>query len=250
MVFLHLFKSGQKKPLSCKSRAETVVGIIANMAAFSCIAMQRKKRTLLIIKRLKSLFPQNKTSLKHKNPFQLLIATILSAQSTDITANKVASGIFKKYKGIKGFSGAKLSELEKDIFSSGFYRAKSKNIIAASEKILSEFNGRVPNTMHGLLQLPGVGRKTANIILSSAFKKSEGIAVDTHVKRISRRLGFTKNTDSDKIERDLLGIIPRKYWLDFNYMLVDFGRKICKSKKPLCLRCGIEKLCRFKDKNI
>jgi endonuclease III len=212
--------------------------------------MQKEKRILLIIKRLESLFPQNKTSLKHKNPFQLLIATILSAQSTDITANKVTSKIFKKYKDIKGFAGAKLSGLEKDVYSSGFYRVKSKNIIAVSKKILSEFNGRVPDTMYALLKLPGVGRKTANIILSSAFKKSEGIAVDTHVKRISRRLGFTKHTDPNKIEQDLLRILPRKYWFDFNYMLVNFGRTICKSRLPLCYRCTLERLCHFKDKNI
>jgi endonuclease III len=212
--------------------------------------MQKEKRILLVIKRLKASLPHSKTSLIYKNPFQLLVATILSAQSTDITANKVASRIFKKYKDMRGFASAKFSELEKDIFSCGFYRVKAKNIIAVSKKILSEFNGRVPDTMHALLKLPGVGRKTANIILSSAFKKSEGIAVDTHVKRISRRLGFTKHTDPNKIEQDLLRVVPKKNWLDFNYMLVNFGRTICKSRLPLCTRCRLKGLCTFKDKNI
>jgi endonuclease III len=212
--------------------------------------MLKEKRVELIIKKLKTSFSKSKTSLIYKNPFQLLIATILSAQSTDITANKVASGIFKKYKDIKDLAAAKLSELEKDIYSAGFYRVKSKNIIAVSKNILVQFKGKVPKTMRGLLQLPGVGRKTANIILSSAFKKAEGIAVDTHVKRISRRLEFTKNTDPDKIERDLLGIIPRRYWLDFNYMLVNFGRSVCRSKLPLCYKCTVKRLCPFKDKNI
>jgi endonuclease III len=227
-----------------------VLAVIANITAFLCIEMEKEKRILLIIKRLKSLFPHNKTSLKHKNPFQLLIATILSAQSTDITANKVAFKVFKKYKNVKGFAVAGLSELEKDIYSSGFYKTKAKNIIEASKKILSQFRGRVPDTMDELLKLPGVGRKTANIILSSAFRKAEGIAVDTHVKRIARRLGLSKNLNPEKIEKDLLKAVPRKYWLEFNYMLVRFGRSICKSRNPLCLKCGIEKLCCFKDKNI
>ncbi len=212
--------------------------------------MRNEKRIISIIKRLKALSSQRKTSLNYRTPFQLLIATILSAQSTDNTANKVTSSIFKKYKNAKGFAHAKLSQLEKNVYSSGFYKIKSKNIIAASKKILSEFSGRVPRTVDGLMQLPGVGRKTANIILSSAFKKSEGIAVDTHVKRIARRLGFTRNTGPGKIEKDLLKIIPRRYWLDFNYMLVDFGRSVCKSRKPLCLKCVIRPFCYFKDKNL
>jgi endonuclease III len=194
--------------------------------------------------------PRSKTSLRYKTPFQLLIATILSAQSTDITANKVASKLFKKYKGVKCFAGAKPNELEKDIYSAGFYKVKSKNIIKASQKILSMFKGRVPETMDKLLQLPGVGRKTANIILSNAFSKAEGIAVDTHVKRIARRLGITKNTDPDKIEKDLLRIVPKRYWLDLNHIFVNFGRLICRSRNPLCQNCVIEGLCFSKDKKI
>ena len=224
--------------------------IICFLAAFPCIAMQKEKRILLIIKRLKCLFPQNKTSLKYKNPFQLLIATILSAQSTDITANKVASIIFDKYKDAKGFAGAMLSGLEKDIYSSGFYKVKARNIVGSSKKILSQFSGKVPESMDELITLPGVGRKTANIILSGAFGKAEGIAVDTHVKRIARRLSLSKSLSPEKIEKDLLNVIPHRYWLEFNYMLVHFGRSICKSRKPLCLKCSIEKLCCFKDKNI
>jgi endonuclease III len=232
----------------CRGRAEAVLVIIASTADFPFTAMQKEKRILLIIKRLKASLPRSKTSLKHKNPFQLLIATILSAQSTDITANKVASIVFDKYKDVKGLARARLSILEKDIYSSGFYKVKARNIVRASKKILSQFNGKVPKSMDELLKLPGVGRKTANIILSSAFKKSEGIAVDTHVKRVSRRLGFTKNTDPNKIEKDLLSIVPYEFWLDFNYMIVDFGRNICRSRKPLCVKCAIKNLCFFKGK--
>jgi endonuclease III len=210
--------------------------------------MNNRKKAALVIKNLTAAYPDSKTSLKYRTPFQLLVATILSAQSTDVTANKVASKIFKKYKTIKSLAHANPLELEKDIYSSGFYKTKSRNIIAAAEMILSEFNGKVPQAMGDLLRLPGVGRKTANIILSGAFKKAEGIAVDTHVKRIANRLCLTKTLDADKIEQDLLRIVPHRHWIDFNYMLVRFGRAICRSRKPLCAKCTIRKFCCFKKK--
>jgi endonuclease-3 len=157
--------------------------------------------------------------------------------------NKVAPHLFKKYKTISAFAKAKQSELEKEIRSTGFYKNKTKNIIGTSKKIMEEFKGKVPDEMDKLLTLPGVARKTANIVLSSSFGKTEGIAVDTHVKRLSERIGLSKELDPNKIERDLMNIVPQKDWLDFNYLLVNHGRAICIAKKPLCRNCVIKNLC-------
>ena len=157
--------------------------------------------------------------------------------------NKITPPLFKKYKTIPDFAGAKQSQLEKEIHSAGFYKNKAKNIIAASKKIVEEFKGKVPDTMDELVTLPGVARKTANIVLSSSFGKAEGIAVDTHVKRLSRRLGLSKESDPNKIEQDLMGMVPKADWLDFNYLLVNHGRAICMARKPLCPDCAIKKLC-------
>jgi endonuclease III len=218
-------------------------------AGFVIFAMPKQNRKShinrisIIIRRLKGLYPSTAGSLRHNTPFELLVATILSAQSTDITANRLTRKLFEKYGDVRGFSRARLSELEHDAYSSGFYKMKSRNIINAAKKIVSDFKGKVPSSMDLLLTLPGVGRKTANIVLSTAFKKREGIAVDTHVKRISQRLGFTSNTIADKIEQDLLKIIPYRYWLDFNLLLVNFGRAVCKSKKPLCDKCILRDIC-------
>jgi endonuclease III len=209
-----------------------------------------KDKITVIIKKLRFAYPAKGGFLKHKTAFQLLVATILSAQSTDITANKITARLFKKYKTIKAVSCARLSKFEQIIFQSGFYKSKARYIRAASRKILNDYNGRVPSSMNELLKLPGVGRKTANIVLSNAFKKTEGIAVDTHVKRIIRRLGFTRSSDPAKIEKDLLAIVPLKYWLDFNHILVNFGRVVCRSRNPLCKKCRIIKLCPWKDKNL
>ncbi|MFH1478283.1 MAG: endonuclease III [Candidatus Omnitrophota bacterium] len=202
-----------------------------------------KIRVVEIIKTLRKLYPKSRTALCYRSPLEILVATILSAQCTDKRVNKVTPGLFKKYKNVYGFSRAKQASLEKDIHSCGFFRSKAKNIIASSRRIVEVFSGKVPDTIDDLLTLPGVARKTANIVLSSAFKKSEGIAVDTHVKRLSGRLGLSKNLDPNKIEEDLLKIVPKKYWIDFNYILVDHGRAICDARKPLCSECAIRKLC-------
>lgn len=177
------------------------------------------------------------------SPFQLLIATILAAQCTDKRVNKVTPSLFKKYKAISDFAKAKQSNLEGEIRSTGFYKSKAKNIIAASKEIMERFKGRVPDTMEELVTLPGVARKTANIVLSSSFRKAEGIAVDTHVKRLSERLGLSKEKDPNKIEKDLMDIVPKTDWLDFNYLLVDHGRAICIARKALCPDCAIKHLC-------
>lgn len=196
-----------------------------------------------IIKILKKKYPKTRTALKTKTPFELLVSTILSAQCTDERVNRITPSLFKKYRGAAGFAAARGTALEKDIRSSGFYKNKAKNIIAASKKIMKEFNGKVPETMEHLTTLPGVARKTANIVLSSSFGKTEGIAVDTHVRRLSGRMGLTKNRDPNKIEKDLMAIVPRKDWIEFNYLLVDHGRRVCAARKPLCAECGVRQLC-------
>ena len=201
------------------------------------------KRVLRIIKILRELYPQSHTALYFQSPLEILVATILSAQCTDKKVNEVTPGVFKKYQSAKDFAEADLRELEKEIRPTGFYRNKAKNIQAAAQKIEKDFSGKVPSSMDDLLTLPGVARKTANIVLSSAYHKAEGIAVDTHVKRLSQRLGLSDEKNPDKIERDLMDVVPKKEWLHFNYMLVNHGRKICKAKKPLCGECRLNQLC-------
>jgi len=202
-----------------------------------------RKRILEIIRISRKAYPQGRTALYYKTPLQILIATMLSAQCTDERVNKITPGLFKKYKNACDFARARQSVLEKEIYSTGFYKNKARNIIAASKKIMKDFRGNVPSTMQELVSLPGVARKTANIVLSSGFRKAEGIAVDTHVKRISGRLGLTRERNPEKIEQDLTKIVPKKYWIEFNYMLVDHGREICDARRPLCQKCVISQLC-------
>src|SRR3989338_1385726 len=201
------------------------------------------KYTKEIIRILRKEYPEAKIALKFKDPWQLLVATILSAQCTDTRVNKVTPELFKKYKAITDFAKADPKEFEKDIHSTGFYKNKAKGIIGSAKKILAEFKGKVPDNMEDLTGLPGIGRKTANVILSSGFGVVVGIVVDTHVIRLSRRLGFTKNTDAVKIERDLMKIVPKKDWGIFSHLLILHGRKICVARKPLCSACKINKLC-------
>jgi len=202
-----------------------------------------KERAPGIVKALRGEYPGAKTALRHKSPFELLVSTILSAQCTDKRVNKITPGLFRKYKNPGGFARLKQGVLEKEIRSTGFYRNKAKNIIAASKKIVEEFGGKVPDTMSALTSLPGVARKTANIVLSSSFRKAEGIAVDTHVKRLSERIGLSAEKDPVKIEKDLMAIVSRREWLDFNYLLVSHGRKVCGARKPLCGECVVSKFC-------
>jgi len=196
-----------------------------------------------ILSLLKRAYPETKTALHFQNPFQLLVATILSAQATDVQVNKITPSLFKKFKTPDDFARAPVEEIAKHISSINFYNNKARSIKKASEKIVKEFGGKVPDTMEELLSLPGVARKTANVVLNQAFGKNEGIVVDTHVKRVSFRLGLTKNTDPVKIEQDLMKIIPQKDWGDFSFRLVQHGRKICKAKNPLCNECILLPLC-------
>ncbi len=202
-----------------------------------------KIRIPKIIRVLERAFPGSHTMLAFETPIQILVATILSAQCTDERVNKVTPGLFRKYPSIQAFAAASQSELEQDVRSTGFFRHKARNIIGAAKKIVSDFGGRVPDTMEDLVTLPGVARKTANIVLSSVFGKAEGIAVDTHVRRLSQRLGLSREEDPDKIEQDLVVLVPKKHWIDFNYLLVNHGRAVCRARKPECGICKVCKLC-------
>ena len=193
---------------------------------------------------LKNEYPGVKIALHYSDPLELLIATILSAQCTDKQVNAVTKVLFKKYRTPLDYIEIPLEELEKDIYSTGFYRNKAKNIKELSKILVNNLDSKVPDTMEALLTLPGVGRKTANIVLSGAFGKIEGIAVDTHVQRIAHRLGLTANTNPEKIERDLMKIIPKKDWDIFTLLIIRHGRKICKARKPLCGECVLNKLCK------
>ncbi len=196
-----------------------------------------------IIQLLRNEYPGVSVALWYTNPFELLIATILSAQCTDKQVNEVTKELFKKYRSPDDYISASQEEIEKEIYSTGFYRNKAKNIKKLCEILNNDFNGMVPDTMEELLTLPGVARKTANIVLSGGFGKLEGIAVDTHVKRLAYRLGLTTNTDPVKIERDLMKIVPKMEWADFSLLLIKHGRTICTARKPMCDRCVLNKIC-------
>ena len=203
----------------------------------------RKKRTREIIRKLKRAYPDAKCSLNHTNAFELLIATILSAQCTDDRVNIVTADLFRKYRGPQDYLNVVPRELEKDIQSTGFFRNKTKSIQGTSKMLLDEYNGRVPQTMDELLELPGVARKTANVVLGNAFDIKAGVVVDTHVTRLSHRLNLSQEKDPTKIERDLIELVPRKDWVIFPHLLIAHGRKICRARNPLCDQCPVEKPC-------
>lgn len=192
---------------------------------------------------LKKEYPDVKPSLNYSNPLELLVATVLSAQSTDVQINKVTEKLFKKYRTVEDYASADLGELENDIYSSNFHKNKAKNIREAARIIVESHKGKVPKTMEELDALPGVGRKTANIVLARGFGITEGIAVDTHVKRVSRRLGFTKHIDPEKIEKDLMSLVPEESFDMFSMTLISHGRKICQARKPKCPSCVVNKPC-------
>ncbi len=205
--------------------------------------MTRQERATAIVKELKRVYPSAHCELDFKTPLQLLIATILSAQCTDKRVNMVTPGLFKKYKTAKDFANVAQEELEKDIQSTGFYRNKAKSVRGAAAAIVAEHHGEVPQTMDELTALPGVGRKTANVVLGNAFGKNEGVVVDTHVSRLSQRLGLTRQTTPEKIELDLIKLIPRAQWTDFSHWLIWHGRRRCFARKPDCAACEIQALC-------
>lgn len=204
---------------------------------------KKKERARRIISVFQKEYPDAWCSLHYKNPLQLLISTILSAQCTDARVNLVTPALFKKYKTSEDFASAKQPELERLIHSTGFYRAKAKNIIGCCKKIVSEFGGKVPATIPELITLDGVGRKTANIVTFHAFNKAHGIAIDTHAFRISRRLGFTKASTPEKIEKEMMALLPNSVWGEYTNYMVLHGRKYCMARKPNCAACPVSKFC-------
>jgi endonuclease III len=213
--------------------------------------MPEKKLTVRIdriLDKIEKAYPHAQCALSHSNPLELLIATILSAQCTDERVNIVTKDLFPKYRTTKDYVDVSPEVLEKDIRSTGFYHNKTKNIQGACRVILDKFNGSVPDTMEELLLLPGVARKTANVVLGVAFLKAEGIVVDTHVHRISRRLDLTRSDTPENIERDLMQIIPKAKWISFSHEIIFHGRSVCKARKPLCPQCPVEQLCYSEDK--
>ncbi len=203
----------------------------------------RKKRLRKIIRELKSAYPDAKCTLNHTNPFELLIATILSAQCTDERVNIVTADLFRKYRKPEDYLAVSPTELQKDIRTTGFFRNKTKSIQGTARMLTEEYGNEVPNTIEELLELPGVARKTANVVLGNAFGISSGIVVDTHVTRLARRLGLTEQKQAEKIEKELVELVPKKDWVIFSHLLIAHGRKICRARNPLCAECVIEKLC-------
>jgi endonuclease III len=201
-----------------------------------------------ILARLDQLYPDVTCALTHRNAWELLVATILSAQSTDVNVNRVTPELFKKYPTVQDFAALQPEQLEPDIRSTGFFRNKSKSVVGAAKRIVSDFGGEVPAEMDQLLTLPGVARKTANVVLGTWFQKAVGIVVDTHVTRVSRRLELTKNADAPKIEQDLMQVIPQQKWILFAHQLIWHGRKLCMARRPKCAECLLETVCHAADK--
>ncbi len=204
---------------------------------------QKKERTEQIIKLLKRAHPDAHCALNHSNAFELLVATILSAQCTDERVNIVTANLFRKYRKPEDYLKVPETELQQDIRTTGFFRNKTRNIQGACKVLVEELHGEVPKTMEELLKLPGVARKTANVVLGVAYGIAAGIVVDTHVTRLSNRLGLTKQKDAVKIENDLIELVPKKDWIIFSHLLIFHGRRICKARRPLCEECAVEKLC-------
>jgi endonuclease-3 len=209
--------------------------------------LARKQRVEAILPILKRTYPEAKCSLDHRSPLELLVATILSAQSTDVGVNIVTKTLFKKYRTAKDYADVPQEGLERDIHSTGFYRSKAKSIRAMAKALVENHGGKVPQTMDELTALAGVGRKTANVVLGNAFNQNVGIVVDTHVTRVSQRLGLTKQTDAEKIEQDLMPLVPQADWALFSHLLIFHGRSICQARNPRCEECPIKSHCPSAD---
>jgi len=227
----------RKKPKSKKSGAGKALGA-------------KPRRVRAILEKLDAAYPGATCALQHANPFQLLVSTILSAQCTDERVNQVTRTLYQKYPSPEAFAYANPRELQQDIRPTGFFRNKTKSIIGASKKVVEEFGGQVPQTMEELLTLPGVARKTANVVLGTAFGIASGIVVDTHVLRLAGRLDLSRNKDPKKIEQDLLRVIPQEKWILFSHQLIWHGRRVCQARKPRCPTCNLERICYSKDKTI
>jgi endonuclease-3 len=205
--------------------------------------MDKKARAKKVVSLLKKEYPDSRCTLDFKNPHQLVVATILSAQSTDERVNMITPALFKKYKSPQDFAGAELEELQEYIKTAGLYRNKAKSIKNCMKMVVEEFGGKIPKTMEELIRLPGVGRKTANVILGAAYNVASGIAVDTHVTRLSKLLKLTSKKDAPKIEKDLMELLPKKDWIIVSHLLIDHGRKVCIARNPRCQKCVLNKIC-------
>ena len=236
-------RPGSEKPGTRASKGSSKVGKATK--GYNPVAPERVKE---ILKRLDQTYPDVTCALTHRTPWELLVATILSAQSTDVNVNRVTPALFQKYPTVQDFAKLEPQQLEPDIRSTGFFRNKSKSVVGAAKKVVSDFGGEVPEDMDHLLTLPGVARKTANVVLGTWFKKGVGVVVDTHVTRISRRLELTKNTDAPKIEQDLMQVIPPERWILFSHQIIWHGRKLCVARSPKCAECPLENICHAGDK--
>ncbi len=247
-------KSKKKSPKKKKSAAtkakaaKSAKGVKAGKPAHA--AGTEPKRVAAILEKLDEAYPNATCELKHENAFQLLVSTILSAQCTDVRVNQVAETLYKKYPDAKAFAYATPSELQQDIRPTGFFRNKTKSVMGASKAILEKFGGQVPRTMEEILTLPGVARKTGNVVLGTAYGIASGVVVDTHVLRLSNRLDLSRNEDPKKVEQDLMKIIPQEKWIQFSHQLIWHGRRVCHARKPKCLECNMESLCYAKDKTL
>ena len=209
---------------------------------------ERKRRLSTILRRLNQDYPAVECALHHGSAWELLAATILSAQCTDKRVNEVTPRLFERYPTIEDMAAAPPRDVEKEIQSTGFFRNKAKSLTGAARTIMSDFGGRVPETMDELLTLPGVARKTANVVLGTWFGKASGVVVDTHVQRISRRLDLTRRDDPKRIEQDLMALLPKKRWILFSHQIIHFGRSVCSARKPRCVECRLQSLCYAPDK--
>lgn len=209
---------------------------------------ERKARVEVILKTLDEMYPDATCALIHRNPWELLVATILSAQCTDKRVNEVTPGLFAKYPTPRDFAAVRPEALANDIRSTGFFNNKAKSIVGAAKKIVNEFGGQVPRTLEELITVPGAARKTANVVLGTAFNIASGVVVDTHVQRVSRRLDLTQQTDPVKIERDLIKIVPREKWILFSHQIIHHGRALCVARKPKCAECKLDPVCYAPDK--
>ncbi len=221
---------------------------VPNSASGRPLPPRAPERIQEILVRLNVLYPEVTCALQHKSAWELVVATILSAQSTDVRVNMVTPELFRKYPTLQDFAALTPEQLQPDVRTTGFFRNKSKSVVGAAKKIVSEFGGQVPDQMEQLLTLPGVARKTANVVLGTWFRKNEGVVVDTHVHRISRRLELTRNDDPKRIEQDLMKIIPREKWTLFSHQVIWHGRKLCIARRPKCVDCPLENICYAADK--
>lgn len=213
-------------------------------------AAERKQRVDAILRCLDHMYPQATCALLHRNPWELLVATILSAQCTDKRVNEVTPGLFAKYPTPRDFAAVRPEVLANDIRSTGFFNNKSKSIVGAAKRVVEEFRGQVPRTMEEMLTIPGAARKTANVVLGTAYGIASGVVVDTHVQRVGRRLDLTRNTDPVKIEQDLVKILPKEKWILFSHQIILHGRALCQARNPKCAECELNPLCYAKDKTV